>query len=220
MFLLELLLLCPIYFDKSCFHFLLPWGILWFHFWPIFSFLGAWYLFSVCAFPIFSSCNWFLVSYHCGRKQCFELFPDKLLVLLVVSGFFLVLSNQMNSLLFSLCLTVSTKIGKSLPLLLKGYPYVGAPLYSLCVPSGFGERAGSDMSTSHIFPQGVLKASTLVGAASRETRAKLKCELELLLYSVANTILFGWVPSCWSRRPKGQKTLRIWAGSLPSKCVL
>lgn len=86
---------------------------------------------------------------------------------------------------------------------------MGENHYTTCVPSGFGERAGSDMSTSHIFPQGVLKASTLVGAASRETRAKLKCELELLLYSVANTILFGWVPSCWSRRPKGQKTLRI-----------
>ena len=40
---------------------------------------------------------------------------------------------------------------------------MGASLDSLHVPSGFGGRAGSDMSTSHIFPQGVLAASTLVG---------------------------------------------------------
>ena len=48
-------------------------------------------------------------------------------------------------------------------LVLKGCPCVGASLDSLHVPSGFGGRAGSDMSTSHIFPQGVLAASTLVG---------------------------------------------------------
>ena len=36
------------------------------------------FILCVCAFPIFSSCSGFLVSYHCGRKECFELLPDKL----------------------------------------------------------------------------------------------------------------------------------------------
>ena len=36
-------------------------------------------------------------------------------------------------------------------------------LYSLCVPSGFGGRAGFDMTTI-IFPKGLLAAITLVGS--------------------------------------------------------
>ena len=35
---------------------------------------------------------------------------------------------------------------------LEGCPCVGASLDSLHVPSGFGGRARSDMSTTHIFP--------------------------------------------------------------------
>ena len=93
----------------------------------------------------------------------------------------------MNSLLFSLCLTVSTKIGKSLPLLLKGYPYVGAPLYSLCVPSGFGESAEFDVNTSHVFPYDALSALTLVGpgAGPGAARVRNKYEPRIALCSVA-----------------------------------
>ena len=38
-----------------------------------------------------------------------------------------------------------------------------ASLYSLRVPSGHGDGAGSDVNTSHVFPQGVLGTTTLVG---------------------------------------------------------
>ena len=40
---------------------------------------------------------------------------------------------------------------------------MGASLYSVRVLNGFGRRAGFGMNTSHIFPQGVLAAVTLVG---------------------------------------------------------
>ena len=49
---------------------------------------------------------------------------------------------------------------------LKWYPYVEVALYNLPVPSGFGRRAGFDMSTSHILPQAVLAAITLVGGGA------------------------------------------------------
>ena len=53
---------------------------------------------------------------------------------------------------------------KKLPIVvLKECLYVGASLYSLDVPSGFDGRAGFDVNTNHIFPQGVLTAITLVG---------------------------------------------------------
>ena len=40
---------------------------------------------------------------------------------------------------------------------------MGAFLCSLHVSSGFDGRTGSDLSMSHIFPQGVLAAVTFVG---------------------------------------------------------
>ena len=43
---------------------------------------------------------------------------------------------------------------------------VGAPLCNTFVPGGFGQRVGSDMSVSHIFPQGVLAAFTFVGSGA------------------------------------------------------
>ena len=68
---------------------------------------------------------------------------------------------------------------------------MGASLYRLCVPNAFGGRAGFDMNTSHIFPQGVLAAITLVrsGAGEGGARAGSRCELGLLLYSVAISAL-------------------------------
>ena len=69
---------------------------------------------------------------------------------------------------------------------LKACPYVGALLYNLCVPSGFGGRARFDVHTSHVFPQGAVAAITLVGGG-----AGARCDLGLLLCSVANTTLLG-----------------------------
>ena len=60
-------------------------------------------------------------------------------------------------------------------------------LYSLHVPNAFGGRPGFDKNTSHIFPQGVLVAITLVGggAGSGGARAGAMCKPGLPLCSVA-----------------------------------
>ena len=62
-------------------------------------------------------------------------------------------------------------------MVLKGCPFVGASLYSLFVPSGIVGRAGSDVSMSYIFPQGMLTVITLVGAGAGadEARARVRC---------------------------------------------
>lgn len=64
-----------------------------------------------------------------------------------------------------------------------------------CVPSGFGGRAGYEMSISHVFPQVLLEAITLVGDGARgvgggegrNARARGRCKPGLLLFSVAST---------------------------------
>ena len=78
---------------------------------------------------------------------------------------------------------------------LEEYPCVGMSICSPYLPSGFGGRAGSDVSMSHIFPQGVLAAITLVGggAGYGGAKARASCELGLLLCLVAITFLLGTV---------------------------
>ena len=75
--------------------------------------------------------------------------------LVVFQWFSISLSIGTNSLVFSFCLTfpVSVKLGEIAS-------YYSLERVSLCwsMPSGFGGRAGSNMNTSHIFPQGVLAA--------------------------------------------------------------
>ena len=77
-------------------------------------------------------------------------------------------------------------------LILKECPCVGASLCKLCVPSGFDGRAGFEMSTGPVFPQGVLSAVILVedeaGHAGARARAHSK---PVLLCSVADTALLG-----------------------------
>ena len=79
-------------------------------------------------------------------------------------------------------------------------------LYGLCMPSGFGGRPGSEVGMSHVFPQGVLAAITLVRGGDGGAKARAKCELGLLLCSVAITILLvaGSGPKCSGRNPEGQ----------------
>lgn len=57
---------------------------------------------------------------------------------------------------------------------LKGYPSVGASLFSVCVPSGFGGKVGFDMNTSHSFHQDMLVALTLVGDRAEGGVAKVR----------------------------------------------
>ena len=57
---------------------------------------------------------------------------------------------------------------------LKGYPSVGASLFSVCVPSGFGGKVGFDMNTSHSFRQDMLVALTLVGDRAEGGVAKVR----------------------------------------------
>lgn len=61
--------------------------------------------------------------------------------------------NKFSVFLFCLTFSVFMKLGELVLYPgLEGCPCVGASLDSLRVPSGFGGRARSDMSTSHIFP--------------------------------------------------------------------
>lgn len=67
---------------------------------------------------------------------------------------------------------------KKLPIfVLKACPCVGASLCSLCVPSAFGRRAGSEVSMGCFFLQGVLALTALVGSRARVggTRTRTRC---------------------------------------------
>lgn len=76
---------------------------------------------------------------------------------------------------------------------LKRCSYVGAFLYRLHIPSAFDGRAGFDMDPTHVFPQGVLAAMTLVEGRAGDEGATARAirEARLLLCSVAVTTLLG-----------------------------
>ena len=81
---------------------------------------------------------------------------------------------------------------KQLPIVvLKWCSYVGAFIYRLHVPNAFGERAGFDVDPSHVFPQGVLAAITLVGSGTRDgsARAGALCKVRRPLCSGYHTLL-------------------------------
>lgn len=73
---------------------------------------------------------------------------------------------------------------------LEGLALCGIILYTLCVPSDFGGRPVFYVSMSCIFPH-VVAVGTLVGgeAGDEVSRARIRCELGLLLCSVVNTTL-------------------------------
>lgn len=52
------------------------------------------------------------------------------------------------------------------------------PLHTLHVSSALRERGGFDIDTSHVFPQGVLAAITLLGGRAGDggDRADARCE--------------------------------------------
>lgn len=70
-------------------------------------------------------------------------------------------------------------------------------LYSFCVPSDFGRRAGFDVIMSHVFPQGVLALITLVEGRVGNGGARLRAKCEqgwgwgLLFCFTSNTTLLG-----------------------------
>lgn len=83
---------------------------------------------------------------------------------------------------------------KQLPILvLKGCLCVGVPLCSMHVPTSFDGRAGSELSTGHIFLQCVLAVITLAWGEFGDgvARDRARCELGLILWSVAISTLFG-----------------------------
>ena len=75
-------------------------------------------------------------------------------------------------------------------------------LCNLSKPSGFGGKAGSEVSAGCVFPGGVLAAAALVGGRAEDgvTRARAMCEPGFLLCSVAVTAL--------SRAGSGPKVLK------------
>ena len=64
---------------------------------------------------------------------------------------------------------------------------MGASLCRLHVPSAFGVRAEFDVDASHVFPQSVLAAITLVGGVADDWGARVcaGCKAGLPLCSVA-----------------------------------
>ena len=70
---------------------------------------------------------------------------------------------------------------------------MGESLFSLHVPSGFGGRAGSEVSTDCIFYWSVLAAATFLGGRSGVggVGARARHKLGLLLGSVAVADLSG-----------------------------
>lgn len=85
--------------------------------------------------------------------------------------------------------------------------HVEVSLYRLHVPNAFGERAGFDVDPSHVFPQGVLEAITLLGsdAGERGTSAGTGCVVGFLSsVTVTNLPELGvLILSCWTRSPVG-----------------
>ena len=76
---------------------------------------------------------------------------------------------------------------------LDGVSCVGVSLCILCVPGGFGGRAGSKVSRDCIFSWDVLSGTPLDGgrAGARLTTARVRCKLGLLLHAMAVTTLSG-----------------------------
>ena len=70
---------------------------------------------------------------------------------------------------------------------------MGPSLFSLHVPSGSGGRARYEVSMGCIFPWGLLAVTARVGNRSgvEGARARTRCELGLLLCSMAITALSG-----------------------------
>ena len=94
---------------------------------------------------------------------------------------------------------------------IKGMSSVGTSLCSLCVPTGFGGRAGSEVSTGYVFSRGTVATNALVGcrAGVGGSRARAKYESGLLLCSMAvmtlSEVRVG--PKGWSRSCEGVGSL-------------
>lgn len=78
-------------------------------------------------------------------------------------------------------------------MVIKECSYLGASLCRQHLHSAFGRRAGFDVDASHIFPEVILAAFTLVvvAAGGGAARAHSWCKTELPFCSVAVTSLSG-----------------------------
>lgn len=93
---------------------------------------------------------------------------------------------------------------------MKGYSDEGVSLYRLHAPDAFGGRTGVDVDASHVFPQCVVAAVTLVRGGAGDgvlARAGSRCEVGLPLCQWLSLPYLGWslTPSHWSR------SLDVWA---------
>lgn len=79
--------------------------------------------------------------------------------------FFCLKHILLSSYLFVYFLTFSVRSMKFV-VILKACACVGVSLCSVCVPGGFGVRAGSELSMGFMFSWGVLVATALVGGRS------------------------------------------------------
>ena len=65
--------------------------------------------------------------------------------------------------------------------------------FSLCVPRGFGGRAGYEVSTAHVLPQCVPTVIILIGGGARDegARGRARGKQRLLLYAMSYPTLWG-----------------------------
>lgn len=92
----------------------------------------------------------------------------------------------------------------------------GSILYRFHVPTAFTWRAGFDMDTSHVFPQGVLVAIALIGVWLEMERLELepgmRWDFPFAQWPSLSYMGQGLIPSFWSKSPK------VWAQA-GSKCI-
>ena len=81
---------------------------------------------------------------------------------------------------------------------LKRYLYMGASLYRLHGSTDFDSRAGFDLNTSHVFPQGMLSAIILLGGGVRDEGPEpgVIQGFPSAQWPSQSYLGYGWVPSC------------------------
>lgn len=94
---------------------------------------------------------------------------------------------------------------------------MGASLFSLRVPGGFGEGAEFDVNTSHVFPYDVPSVLTLVrhGAGAGAAGVRSKCEPRIALCPGAHCPL--WAASGPALPDCCERALLSLGASLPSR---
>ena len=153
---------------------------------------------SLCASILFPSS----VTIH--TTNAFNFLSSKLFIFVSLVAISEIFSCHFNwdKLLCLFILTFHVSLWNSmekLPMVgLKRYLYMGASLYHLHGSTDFDSRAGFDLNTSHVFPQGVLSAIILLGGGVRDEGPEpgVSQGFSSAQWPSQSYLGYGWVPSC------------------------